>query len=325
MPDAKINDTCIIGLPTCGYAFSSARMAFIGAPGDGSAALELNVLEAALREREYEAYIALQRNDPGKFAFCTKICSKIITSQFCIVLLNESQHATHTSVRIPNPNVHLEYGLMMAFKKHIIPFQREGDALAFNIQPLDTLLYTAATFREKAERAIDDAIARVGTPARPTRALASNQTVIRYMAVRGVTFTDVTYPYGAYWYRMGQGMGFNLLDSPMTILYFGFFDQESPKEIAFRLKMLLQSLHNAKTTFEAGPARSLPDEDVARNRGLWGSVAVEVLVAEECDRPRLESRVRELTADLTQFSWRLLSQSEIQRTVDVELGSIGDL
>jgi hypothetical protein len=31
--DAKINEKCIIGLPTCGYAFSSSRMAFIAAPG----------------------------------------------------------------------------------------------------------------------------------------------------------------------------------------------------------------------------------------------------------------------------------------------------
>ncbi len=39
-------------------------------------------------------------------------------------------HRDHREVRIPNPNVHLEYGLMLAFKKHILPFQREGDALA---------------------------------------------------------------------------------------------------------------------------------------------------------------------------------------------------
>jgi hypothetical protein len=46
------------------------------------------------------------------------------------VLLNSSAHRDHPGVKIPNPNVHMEYGLMLAFKKHIIPLQRDGDALA---------------------------------------------------------------------------------------------------------------------------------------------------------------------------------------------------
>jgi hypothetical protein len=133
MPDAKINETCIIGLPTCGYAFSSARMAFVATPADEEFSLELEILQSLLQEKDYEAYIALQRLEPAKLAFCTKICSKIITSQFCIVVLNRSSHRDHPEIKIPNPNVHMEYGLMMAFKKYILPFQLEGEELAFNI------------------------------------------------------------------------------------------------------------------------------------------------------------------------------------------------
>ena len=117
-------------------------MAFIAAPADEEFSLELEVIQQVLKEREYEAYIALKRLAAGKFAFCTKICSKIITSQFCIVLLNSSKHTKHAKVKIPNPNVHMEYGLMLGFKKHIIPFQRQGEDLAFNIRPLDTILYS---------------------------------------------------------------------------------------------------------------------------------------------------------------------------------------
>ena len=86
MAEAKINETCIIGLPTCGYAFSSSRMAFIAVPSDDEFRLEVNVFEGLLRDKDYEAYIALQQVDPAKLAFCTKICSKIITSQFCLSL-----------------------------------------------------------------------------------------------------------------------------------------------------------------------------------------------------------------------------------------------
>jgi len=76
MADAKINDSCIIGIPTCGYAFNSSRMAFIAAPSDDDFRLELDILVELLKQKEYEAYIAVQNLDPGKFAFCTKICSK---------------------------------------------------------------------------------------------------------------------------------------------------------------------------------------------------------------------------------------------------------
>src|SRR5688572_13665910 len=106
-----VNQDCIIGLPACGYAFSSARMAFIAAPGDEECALELDVLQSLLDERGYEASIALRSSEVAKLSFCTKICSKIITSQFCIALLNESRHRELPNVKIPNPNVHLEYGL----------------------------------------------------------------------------------------------------------------------------------------------------------------------------------------------------------------------
>jgi hypothetical protein len=76
MAEARINESCIIGLPTCGYAFRSARMAFIAAPADEEFALELDVLQTLLREKEYEAYVALQNVEPAKLAFCTKICSR---------------------------------------------------------------------------------------------------------------------------------------------------------------------------------------------------------------------------------------------------------
>jgi hypothetical protein len=177
--EATINEKCIIGLPTCGYAFSSSRMAFIATPADEEFSLEIDVLNSLLEDKGYEAYVALRNIDPGKFAFCTKICSKIITSQFCIVLLNSSAHRDHPQVKIPNPNVHMEYGLMLAFRKHVLPFERRGDSLAFNIQPLDTLLYTKGEFRKIADQAIDSAILAVGTTARPTRALASTDPNIK--------------------------------------------------------------------------------------------------------------------------------------------------
>jgi len=58
MAEARINDSCIIGLPTCGYAFNSSRMTFVATPADEEFALELDVINTLLKEKQYECYIA---------------------------------------------------------------------------------------------------------------------------------------------------------------------------------------------------------------------------------------------------------------------------
>lgn len=322
--EATINEKCIIGLPTCGYAFSSTRMAFIAAPGDEEFSLELDVLGSLLEEKGYEAYVALRKLDPGKFAFCTKICSKIITSQFCIVLLNSSEHRDHPQVKIPNPNVHMEYGLMLAFRKHILPFQRRGDSLAFNIQPLDTILYSKGEFRKIADQAIDSAILAVGTTARPTRALASSELLLKYLTVRGLRVTELNTDDARNLYRLGSFLGFYLLDGTQVI-YFGMFDAEPAKEVVFRVKLLLQNLHQALQLFDEITSKTMTPEQIARVEALKSRIQVEVLISDEVNRTALAQRVAELTADFHQFPWYLLTYADLQRKVDEEYARIGEL
>ena len=324
MAEAKINESCIIGLPTCGYAYSSSRMAFIATPADEEFTLELEVLQRLLSDKGYESYIALQRLDPAKLAFCTKICSKIITSQFCIALLNSSSHKDHKEIQIPNPNVHLEYGLMLAFKKLVLPFQREGDGLAFNISPLDTILYTKGNFKDKADRAIDAAILEAGTTSRPTRALTSNATIIKYMAVRGLTVTDVSADDASALYRLGSPLGFLLLNGP-EIVYFGLFDHEDSKEVMFRIKLLLQNLHQAKQKFDTETVKTLTPERVAYYHGLWDQLRVEVLISKELDKDRIQQRVHELTKDMETAPWTLLTEDDVLARIDQEYEAIGDI
>src|SRR5215469_3775439 len=111
MVDTRIrkNERCVIGLPACDYVFSSTRSCFI-AYGFSTSALERDILKNILEDRGIEPVEAGGRIDPGKFAFCTKICSKIIVSQFCIVLINND---TRRSRAVPNANVNMEYGLML--------------------------------------------------------------------------------------------------------------------------------------------------------------------------------------------------------------------
>jgi hypothetical protein len=95
------HEHCIIGLPTCGYVFNSSRSCFIGY-GFRASPLEVGILKSILRDRQIEVNDAGGSIEPGKMAFCTKICSKIIISQFCIILLN---HDNIDGKLVPNANV----------------------------------------------------------------------------------------------------------------------------------------------------------------------------------------------------------------------------
>lgn len=324
MADAKINESCIIGLPTCGYAFSSSRMAFIATPADEEFSLELDVLKNLLAEKDYESYIALQQLAPAKLAFCTKICSKIITSQFCIVLLNSSSHKKNPKIKIPNPNVHLEYGLMLAFKKYILPFQREGDALAFNIKPLDTILYKKNNFKDLANSAIDEAIIRTGTTSRPTRALTSSDILLRYASVLGLRVTQLNTDEANYLYKLGQPMGFLLLDGP-DIVYLGLFDLEPAKEVVFRLKLLLQALHNAKHQFETVMRKNMTPEQIDKVNRIWNQLRVEVLVSKEVDKEKVSKKVTDLVKSFETVPWKLVDENDIRLVIERAYDDIGEI
>ena len=123
------NEICIIGLPRCDFVFSSTRSCFI-AYGYDESSLEMDLLKKLLEERGIQPVEAGGYLAPAQSAFCAKICSKIITSQFCIALLNNDEKS---GTEIPNANVNMEYGLMLGFNKYVIPFQKESQKLPFNI------------------------------------------------------------------------------------------------------------------------------------------------------------------------------------------------
>jgi len=299
-------------------------MAFIATPGDEEFALELDVLESLLGEKEYESYIALQKLDPAKLAFCTKICSKIITSQFCIVLLNSSSHRDHPEIKIPNPNVYMEYGLMMAFKKHILPFQREGDALAFNIRPLDTLMYKKTDFRKLADRAIDNAIIQAGTTSRPTRALTSSENLLKYISVRGLRVTQLNNDDVTYLYNLGNPLGYLLLDG-IDVVYFGIFDIEPAKEVVFRLKLLLQALHQAKHRFDQTTSKTLTPDQIDHVYKLWNRLKIEIVVSPDIAKDKVTAKVDELTQNFETIPWTLLTHDDITAIIDQAYKDIGDV
>lgn len=149
----RVNQKCLVRHLDCKRIFEGSRICFVASPSSDESALELEIIQQKLREANIEPYIAVEQREFQKDIFCEKICSKIIESQFCIVVLNDVVDKAD-SIRKPNANVYYEYGLMTAFGKEIIPIQLEDQSLAFNIQSLDTLKYTKKDFGRQIEEAI---------------------------------------------------------------------------------------------------------------------------------------------------------------------------
>lgn len=152
---------CVIAARSCGRATNTTNMCFLARPSNSEYQLEEDILETLLAERGYQLYSAINNETPGYEIFCEKVCSKIISSRFCIVLLNYPTHQEYSDIRIPNPNVFLEYGMMLGFGKRIIPMQQHTDALPFDVFGLDTVKYEHGQFRQKASRAIEAIIANL--------------------------------------------------------------------------------------------------------------------------------------------------------------------
>ncbi len=148
----NINKECIVRDRPCGRIFNCSNTCFVACASSEQVALEIDIIKAILLDEEIEPYISVDSFVPAKDIFCTKICTKIIESKFCIVLLSGACDS-HGTV-ISNPNVYYEYGLMTAWDKNIIPVQREDQELAFNIQSLDTMKYSPGNFKTKLSHSV---------------------------------------------------------------------------------------------------------------------------------------------------------------------------
>ncbi|MBZ5530211.1 MAG: hypothetical protein LAO20_02165 [Acidobacteriia bacterium] len=296
-------------------------MCFLARPADGEFQLEEDILRQLLKERNYDCYVALQRIDPGNFAFCTKICSKIITSHFTIVLLNNSVHAESPGIKIPNPNVHFEYGMMLSFHKHVIPMQRQSEKLAFNIYPLDTIKYKPENFKDKAEVAIDDAILRfkVHEPTGGQMGIPDAD-VVKYMGLRGLRLSDMTANDVRAVFSLGAVHQFNLFDSSDEVVFFGRFQDEKSTEIVMRVRLLLNNITEAYKKVQR-TALTNP-QDAAPALMILDHVRIEILVPESADLAKMAAKIEQFQSPLKRTAVFLRRPSEIEAEVKSQYKSM---
>jgi hypothetical protein len=250
MVDTRIrkNEHCVIGLPACDYVFSSTRSCFI-AYGFSTSRMECDILQDILKDRGIEAMEAGSQIEPGKFAFCTKICSKIMVAQFCVVIVNSDKRQNGET---PNANVNMEYGLMLGHNKYVIPFQRDDQILPFNVAGLDTIKYNQGNFRALAIRAIDQAI-RETSQVQP--APSFDQMLSLFLIAQNAIIVNLQDDPGErFIFQLGSAFEFNLLVKfdGLSYVFLGNFGVLQGDVVIWRLQKLLEMI-NAR--MQAAPIR----------------------------------------------------------------------
>lgn len=304
------NEICIIGLPRCDYVFSSTRSCFI-AYGFEDSPLEMNILKNILESNDVEAVEAGGKLAPAQSAFCAKICSKIITSQFCIVLLNNRKE---NGVEIPNANVNLEYGLMLAFNKYVIPFQRKDQTLPFNVAGLDTIKYDDKDFSRLASEAIEDAIEKSKQEI-PFDA-GVDQVLETFLLAKKRTVANIEDFGERQIFDLGRKFGFYLMNdfSGFTYTFLGNFTNLRAETTLWRIK-LLNELWNERI-------KSIPDRiklGVVSDKmfpilaELLTRMEIWVIVNSKEEKGKIEI---ELTQNPISFKFQIFSSEDIKNEVE---------
>jgi hypothetical protein len=155
---------------------SNKKIAFMISSSDIEFIEEIEYIKKYL-QRKYDIKGYFASDDPisDQEILCQRICSKIIESRFCIVILNPPKHRSfikkfdeqfnnldntmhefiEDNSRIPNPNVYWEYGIAKALNKKCIVFCREDLEPAWDVDKISHIKYTKTDLSEKFDFAID--------------------------------------------------------------------------------------------------------------------------------------------------------------------------
>jgi len=286
------NEKCIIGLPRCDFVFSSTRTCFVGY-GFKTSPMEVSILKTLLNAHGIQCEEAGGQQVPGQNAFCQKICSKIITSQFCVVLLN---HDKQEGELIPNANVNMEYGLMLGFNKYVIPFQREGEVLPFNVAGLDTIKYDFQNFEQKAKSAIEVAVDKTTQDTAPSP--KPDQVVEIFLLLKKLIYANIDDPGERNIFRLGSPFGFHLLNdfSGLVYAFFGNFTALRPEIVIWRLKMMNDLLNERRNSLKKRSELGLADDtQIQAAENLFKDLRIIILLTSNEDRNSVQHGIKDLS------------------------------
>jgi len=315
------NERCFIGLPSCGYGYESAKMCFVACPSEEKYTLKIDAIKDLAESKQYECHIALKRIDPGNFAFCTKICSKIIQSQFCVVLLDPSVSEEDKKTEYPNPNVHLEYGMMMSQNKYIIPLQEERYSLPFNISPLDTIKYSDANFKQKVNKALDNAI-KMFSEREVLGQAPPGPEIYTFYNLSGFSISDIRISFFEFICKLGVHLGFYLFDNKANYKYVGPFDYENPKKIILHTKLLID---NIVAAYEGAVSFNKEEAEKGTYDYLKSNISIDLIVPTFFKKEDITGKIQDISNKEYNYPISAFYRSDIKKIVDDEYEKIGEI
>ena len=316
------NEKCFIGMPSCGYGYDSAKLCFVACPAHDKYTLKIEVIKDIIESNQYECHVALKKIDPGTFAFCTKICSKIIQSKFCIVLLDPS--FDKNGEECPNPNVHFEYGMMVSQNKHIIPLQDEKHKLAFNISPLDTIKYNDSNFKQKVSEAIEFAI-KQATEKKTLGIASPGPELFTYYNLFGFRLSDTSINFFKLLYDFGANLGFFLFDDKKQIQYkfIGPFDYENPKLAILHTKLLIENIVRTYEHFQS--IQKEKTEELENLKYLIQSISVDLIISPFYKKDEILDRIKSLLPEGYEYPITIFYRKDFKEYVDRQYEEIGEI
>ncbi len=258
----------MLDLPYCGHFAGSEESVFIAVPEKAKYEMEIKTLDELLRAKSLKAYIMPELSDHDKIVFCERVCSKIISSRFCLVFI-EKNLARST-------DVHLSYGIMLAFDKIVIPLEKtvqNGDRLS----PLPAILYYTDNFRTIAQTIIEEALLKTSSKGL-LGLLHGDDELQQYLLNRNLKPLPIENQVTKELYRIAYPADFLILEGT-DFVFFGAFESLHHEEAASRIRLLIKGLMKMKSRFETIYKNTLPFESIEFIYRVFSNIRIEVIVS----------------------------------------------
>jgi hypothetical protein len=223
-----------------------------------------------------------------------------------------------------NPNVSLEVGYMIALGKPVCVLKDStlktlpSDLIGrlydnFNVQRPNSV-------KPKLDKWINDKSAILGLSS-----IAIVSLIPRYLAIRGLRWSNINTPDAQIIFSFGNPFNFNLVDGNEEVVYLGMFQHEVAKEVVFRIVQLLKTISRVIIQFENITSKTMAPADVEKWRRLISITKAEILISPSIDKSRIETKVKELTDGLTTIPFVIHTELDLREVVAKEYDAIGDI
>jgi hypothetical protein len=280
MKETVQNRSCMLDLPYCGHFLGCEESVFIAIPDGEKYGMEISTLNGLLGERGLKSYIMPVAGKEDKLTFCEQVCSKIISSRFCIVFTEKNLARS--------ADVHLSYGIMLAFDKIVIPLEK----IATNsdgFTPLPVIIYYPDNFQTIAGTIIEEALPKASKRGL-LGMLHGDEELQQYFVRHGLRVLPLDNPVTRAFYRVAYPLDFLILEGN-TFVFFGSFESLNHEEVAARLRLLIQGLMELKGRFETLFKNTFSFEMMELAYRIFSKISIETVVSGNINVGKLLSEI----------------------------------